>query len=310
MLRYFDLKAKPPPESNDLSWKRLFAWSNFFTLGRLLLLYPVAVFFVRDDYIPVILLLVLFNFLDVVDGHVARISNNVTVFGRYFDTAADKLSWLLVIALAWWQQLVPGGILALVLFSHLLHPVVFALYRKKTKKAPPRVRLQIIVAVAAALAPFFSDWQNVLYVIAIVTNIHYIYYLATILASAWGVRKRPRIEREISDAGWYFFMFMLVCFFVTIWFYGEGISRDIFYGTLLAVFVAVFASLFAFAHPSESIFLPLLNGFYLLAIIIALWWAHPLSWWMVTLFYVHIILYNKHHFWHMWFAGYPPYEKN
>ena len=310
MFRYFALKAKPPREVQELTWKRLFAWSNFFTLVRLLMLYPIAVFFLQKNYVSAIVLLVVFDFLDVVDGHVARISRNATVFGRHFDTVTDKLSWLLVIVLAFWQQLAPVWILVLVLFSHIMHPVVSALYRQKTKQPAPRVRLQIIVAVAAALAIFLPDWQNILYVIIIVTNIHYLYYMATILASAWGVRKRPQIEREISEGGWYFFMLMVVCFFITIWFYGEGISIDIFYGTLLAIFIAVFTNLFAFAHPSESIFLPLLNGFYLLVMLIAMWWMHPLSWWVVTLFYVHIILYNKHHFWHMWFAGYPPYEKN
>lgn len=63
---------------------------NMLTALGLLTSIGVAVFLANDSLIPALVFLVLTSFFDVMDGAVARVSNNTSRFGGYLDSLFDR----------------------------------------------------------------------------------------------------------------------------------------------------------------------------------------------------------------------------
>lgn len=72
-------------KSQDLNWP------NTITMIRIILTFPILLFWTQGNYIITGILLVIAIVSDIFDGWLARKTNRVTKFGKWLDPAADKI---------------------------------------------------------------------------------------------------------------------------------------------------------------------------------------------------------------------------
>lgn len=76
---------------------QIFKIPNLITLFRILIIIPYIIFFLHDNYIGAVLMLLLSGLSDLLDGIVARKFNQITELGKVLDPVADKLTLLAVV---------------------------------------------------------------------------------------------------------------------------------------------------------------------------------------------------------------------
>ncbi|MCX7835737.1 MAG: CDP-alcohol phosphatidyltransferase family protein [bacterium] len=84
---------------HDLDLRQLWNVSNLLSLSRVVLIFPVCFYLIRDEsndkYIALILMIVAAS-TDFLDGYLARRFNQVTNLGKVLDPLADKICLLAV----------------------------------------------------------------------------------------------------------------------------------------------------------------------------------------------------------------------
>jgi len=76
---------------------QIFKIPNLITLFRIIIIIPYIIFFLNDNYVFAVLMLLVSGFSDLLDGIVARKFNQITELGKVLDPAADKLTLLAVV---------------------------------------------------------------------------------------------------------------------------------------------------------------------------------------------------------------------
>ena len=76
---------------------QIFKIPNLITLFRILIIIPYIIFFLHDNYILAVFMLLLSGLSDLLDGIVARKFNQITELGKVLDPVADKLTLLAVV---------------------------------------------------------------------------------------------------------------------------------------------------------------------------------------------------------------------
>src|SRR5215471_4466448 len=69
---------------------------NLLTLIGFLVTIFAAVYFARGEFVAAGLVIILAGIFDMLDGRVARITDNVTKFGAFFDSVLDRYSDLAI----------------------------------------------------------------------------------------------------------------------------------------------------------------------------------------------------------------------
>lgn len=88
----------------------IFTWSNFISLTRLLVAFPIVWLHMNNDYQYNTLIIVLISygiFSDYLDGAVARERGNVSELGKMLDPVADKLMALVLFSYTVWLGWIP-----------------------------------------------------------------------------------------------------------------------------------------------------------------------------------------------------------
>lgn len=78
---------------------------NFLTLLRIILLAPIILAIQQENYILATILFLLAYSLDILDGPLARVKNQVSEFGKVFDPTADKIVFITVLLILGWNAL-------------------------------------------------------------------------------------------------------------------------------------------------------------------------------------------------------------
>jgi CDP-diacylglycerol--glycerol-3-phosphate 3-phosphatidyltransferase len=86
---------------------KLFTFSNFLSVLRILLVAPFIYFFERDEKVIAFIIVLLAISTDWLDGRVARWTNTVSDMGKILDPLADKLCGALMAMYFSWRGDVP-----------------------------------------------------------------------------------------------------------------------------------------------------------------------------------------------------------
>jgi phosphatidylglycerophosphate synthase len=107
---------------------------NMLTTLGLIMSIGVAVFLAKDSLIPALIFLLLTSFFDVMDGAVARVSNNTSRFGGYLDSLFDRYAdAAILLGLAFYL----GGYYALI-FIVLVGSLLVSYSRSRAENFLPR----------------------------------------------------------------------------------------------------------------------------------------------------------------------------
>jgi CDP-diacylglycerol--glycerol-3-phosphate 3-phosphatidyltransferase len=78
---------------------------NFLTLLRIIMLAPIILAIQQENYILATVLFLIAYALDILDGPLARVKNQISEFGKVFDPTADKIVFLTVLIILGWKTL-------------------------------------------------------------------------------------------------------------------------------------------------------------------------------------------------------------
>ncbi len=90
---------------------------NILTLIRFLLIAPIVLAIIYEEYIIALIFLILSGITDVLDGTIARKFNFITDFGKLMDPFVDKATQIAILVTLSIKGLIPFWILAIVVIK-------------------------------------------------------------------------------------------------------------------------------------------------------------------------------------------------
>lgn len=119
--------------------KNNFTIPNLISFIRILLIIPLIYFFLNEEYITGVSILVVSGISDMLDGWIARKFNQISALGKILDPIADKLTLVAVIVCV--GILIPSIIpLAVLLVTKDLLMLAGGYYLIKRKIVPPAAK--------------------------------------------------------------------------------------------------------------------------------------------------------------------------
>ena len=157
---------------------------NILTIIRFLLIVPILLFILFDNYILAIVILVISAITDILDGIIARKYNLISDFGKLMDPLADKVTQIATLIAIVYKGIIPLWILVVFLSKELILILgsIF-LYRKKVvvfskwygKLATVVLYAAILLSMVVkqfSLTGIFITINNYLYYIAIAVTLY------------------------------------------------------------------------------------------------------------------------------------------
>lgn len=154
---------------------------NYLTILRLILVPFIFALILTEQYIGAIVLFVIANITDVLDGRIARKYNLITDWGRLADPLADKITQISTISALIIKDIIPFWILAVITIKELAMIITATLlYKKQTITVKSKwygkaATVVLFVAIVfSLLSKTFSELSNItiyLYYIAIFTTL-------------------------------------------------------------------------------------------------------------------------------------------
>lgn len=114
---------------------QIFKIPNLITSLRILIIIPYIIFFLNDNYILAVVMLLLSGLSDLLDGIVARKFDQITELGKVLDPVADKLTLLAVVVSLCFKfpEIIP---LAIIFFLKDITMIIGGLFLIKKKFEP------------------------------------------------------------------------------------------------------------------------------------------------------------------------------
>ena len=144
--------------------KKAFNIPNALTVSRIMLIPAAVCFYSRNQETAALCVYLLAMLTDVLDGMVARKTQQITTLGKLLDPLADKLWLLTMTALFFFESVIPGWVLALLIMKEmfLILGSTAAIARGIVVQALPigkTVTLIFTASITARLAdlPFAAD---------------------------------------------------------------------------------------------------------------------------------------------------------
>lgn len=110
---------------------------NALTVLRLLLVPPLAVLLLREDYTTALWVAVIAGLTDALDGALARLFGWQSWLGGVLDPLADKLLLVTGYVCLWWQGVIPDWLAALVLVRDLVIVAGALIYHRLVQRLQP-----------------------------------------------------------------------------------------------------------------------------------------------------------------------------
>lgn len=177
LKNYFRLKKTINIQNEK---NRFFSLPNFLTLFRVFLIIPIALNLNHRRWDILILLILVNVILDMIDGHWARSTKQISKIGRYLDSFSDKLMCLVILSVILIKEFIPLKIIGVVLASNLIQIfctfLAIFIFHYKTL---PKTYLQPIVFFSISIGLFtHSPIQQLWYGLGLVASInHLIFYI-------------------------------------------------------------------------------------------------------------------------------------
>jgi cardiolipin synthase len=134
---------------------------NILTAFRLLLVPPVVVLMLKDEFMPALVLFAVAGFSDAVDGFLARRYNWTSRIGGLMDPLADKLLMVSSYLTLGWLGLLPVWLVALVIVRDLVIVTGAVIYNARIEQveATPSVvsKLNTLAQILLVLSVLFSQ---------------------------------------------------------------------------------------------------------------------------------------------------------
>lgn len=105
--------------------------ANSLTVLRLLLVPAFGYFLYMENYSLAVFLFLVAGFTDILDGHIARKYNMVTVFGKTADPIADKLMLITALILLSTQNIIVSPVAIIVVVKEVLMGIGMITLKKK-----------------------------------------------------------------------------------------------------------------------------------------------------------------------------------
>lgn len=147
--------------------KILFTWSNLISLSRILTTFPIIWLHqnMGQAAMPWITLLILYIIVsDYLDGLIARLTNQISEWGKMLDPIADKLAALILFLYVFALGRIPTPFLVFAIIRDLSIMAGSALIRKKAGKVPMSVwsgKIAVNVLSAYWLVVFYRpEWEK------------------------------------------------------------------------------------------------------------------------------------------------------
>ncbi|MFA6391638.1 MAG: CDP-alcohol phosphatidyltransferase family protein [Patescibacteria group bacterium] len=106
---------------------------NFLTLLRILFLAPIILAIQQERYILATVLFLFAYLLDILDGPLARVKNQVSEFGKVFDPTADKVVFITVLIILGWQSL-PHSLIYIIIGLEVFLVLLVVIFAPLAKK--------------------------------------------------------------------------------------------------------------------------------------------------------------------------------
>lgn len=188
---------------------------NAITIGRILLILPIGYFIVIDDWIVVLVLLLIAGASDLLDGALARAFRWESRFGQVTDPIADKLTFGLVVVLLAFKHMYPIWLMVIVIGRDVAILVGAGMYRLLVKRLDvepsflSKLNTAVQVAVPLLIIIGTQDWLFSEYSLIILNPWGYFVALGFAVVSGldyaffWGRRaikewRQSRVERSGS----------------------------------------------------------------------------------------------------------------
>jgi len=138
-------------------------WPNLITLVRLLLVAPMVVAGLGGQDRLLVGLIALSYFLDLLDGHLARLLDQCSRFGAQFDKLVDAVSIVAVLAAWAIRGLVPLWLIGLLVVKDLIQTTLAVVLLRRGRAYPqvylvPRVLGFGAPIVATLLGSAYAPW--------------------------------------------------------------------------------------------------------------------------------------------------------
>jgi cardiolipin synthase len=134
---------------------------NILTAFRFLLVPPVVVLMLKDEFMPALVLFAVAGFSDAVDGFLARRYHWTSRIGGLMDPLADKLLMVSSYLTLGWLGLLPAWLVALVILRDLVIVTGAVIYNARIEQveATPSVvsKLNTMAQILLVLSVLFSQ---------------------------------------------------------------------------------------------------------------------------------------------------------
>jgi cardiolipin synthase len=134
---------------------------NILTAFRFLLVPPVVVLMLKDEFMPALVLFAVAGFSDAVDGFLARRYHWTSRIGGLMDPLADKLLMVSSYLTLGWLGLIPAWLVALVILRDLVIVTGAVIYNARIEQveATPSVvsKLNTLAQILLVLSVLFSQ---------------------------------------------------------------------------------------------------------------------------------------------------------
>lgn len=90
-------ETKKADYKSRLTKEQIFTIPNILSFIRLALIPLIVFFYVRDNHIAALIVILISSATDIIDGFIARKFNMITDFGKMIDPVADKLTQIAII---------------------------------------------------------------------------------------------------------------------------------------------------------------------------------------------------------------------
>jgi cardiolipin synthase len=134
---------------------------NILTAFRFLLVPPVVVLMLKDEFMPALVLFAVAGFSDAVDGFLARRYHWTSRIGGLMDPLADKLLMVSSYLTLGWLGLLPAWLVALVILRDLVIVTGAVIYNARIEQveATPSVvsKLNTLAQILLVLSVLFSQ---------------------------------------------------------------------------------------------------------------------------------------------------------
>jgi len=189
MSKKVSVKSKVVQKYGEISPNRLVTASNMISITRALLTLPIIYFLQRGNGTIALIFILTAIFSDMLDGWLARISNEITDLGKMLDPVADKIVIFSVILYLILKDMMPTYFLLFLIFRDFTISVLGIYMLNNCNISPKSNKMGKVAIIFTSLSvmafiypKFLESWKFPLMIVALTSmSISWIQYCASFI---------------------------------------------------------------------------------------------------------------------------------